>query len=101
MTSVGICPVFAEGGHFKGLSLQTHGDRAVLQAGGDGMRRKQRRHFLGSGGGGHVPVDGRFAPQQIAHAATHRIRLVSGLLQSAQHLVYGGRKHGNPSFFAK
>ena len=82
---VGIVPVGAEGGDLAGRLSAADGHGAVPQSGGDGEVVKEGHGLLRQGRGGHVPVVGRFAHEDVPDAAAYDIRLVSGTLQRLQH----------------
>ena len=75
---VGVAALPPEGGDLDGGIRYDDGDRAVAAA-GEGGPGEEGENGLRRGGGGHVPVAGSAAQQQVTDAAPHGIGGVSGL----------------------
>ena len=83
MTVVGIVAVHAIGGDLQRLSLQNHGDRAVLLADLDRSAvAKAGEGLIGQGACGQIPVVGSSAQERIADASANGVGLMSLCFQS-------------------
>jgi len=76
VTAVAVTYVRAEGSHFDFQSVTRNQDYAELRADRNAFR-KQLYYLFRRCIRGHVVVGGLAAKQQIAHAATHKQRLVA------------------------
>ena len=99
VASVQIVAILAEGGDFHIVMFAAHRHSAVLQTRGNGFSREGGHHFFRQGIGGHIPVLGAAAHQQIPHAAAYQIGLLALLLQRAEHFFHpmGYFFHEDPS----
>ena len=82
MPVVEICPVRPKGGDLHEFVIHDHSHGAMLLAGQDLRQIKEHPlRFVGQGGGAHVPVVGRFAPEDVPDAAAHGIGQVPRLAE--------------------
>ena len=94
----GMAPVgfhiLAQGRDFERLAVDDHGDRAVIDAGRNGLEPgllRPLRDRIGQHGGGAVDLGDGPPEQRIAHGAAHDARLLAPAVKTSRRRRRAGR----------